>query len=502
MLRRYFATPALAALLAGLLALPLTLTLAVSKDLSHDEHQHVAAGMLLAREGLLPYRDFPYLHTPYLVFVYGSLFYLTGHPLLAARSFTALCDALTVSVLVFAVYGLFRNRTKGLKLALSFSTAVLFLTSSLFTYTAGRAWNQDPSVLFFLVSGLLYFAATRQLRAGPFLLLSGLSLGIAIGLRITIAPVTLPFLLGLIYFPDGQNKATLGLLFALGLCVALLPLSVLFVLGPEGFAFGNIEFPRLAVVQRELSGNPRTMTLWRKLRYLIKEVVYPNYPLFLATGVCLVLRWKERDFRQKGLLFLAGLLPFVLLGCLAPSPVFYQYFYILLPVGLFMILFAIASLSDARLIGIAVATLSLCAGLSAVSGVSSYADIPVLLTPARWSPMKIHQTGQRVKSLAGTGKVLTLAPIIPLEGGLSIYPAFGTGPFGWRVASGLTSPRRQAVKLVAPDDLPQFLENQSPGAILTGYEKSDLEAPLIGYARSHGYVSTKLKEKAVLWVRP
>ena len=71
-------------LLIALLAGPLVLGLGMTKGLSHDEHQHVAAGALVAREGLMPYRDFPHFHTPYLPFIYALLFRATDHLLLAA----------------------------------------------------------------------------------------------------------------------------------------------------------------------------------------------------------------------------------------------------------------------------------------------------------------------------------------------------------------------------------------------------------------------------------
>ena len=56
----------------------------------HDEHQFVASATLLARHGLLPYRDYPYFHVPYLVFVDAGLFRITPYLLLAAQFFSAL----------------------------------------------------------------------------------------------------------------------------------------------------------------------------------------------------------------------------------------------------------------------------------------------------------------------------------------------------------------------------------------------------------------------------
>ena len=91
------------------LVFPLVLGLAMTKGLNHDEHQHIAAGALVARDGLLPYRDFPHFHTPYLAFIYAALFHATDHLLLAARLFGALCASAMTGLVGSVGYGLFRG---------------------------------------------------------------------------------------------------------------------------------------------------------------------------------------------------------------------------------------------------------------------------------------------------------------------------------------------------------------------------------------------------------
>src|SRR5947209_5849539 len=58
---------------------------AMQLPLDHDENQFVASGWLIAHAGLLPYRDFPYFHLPYLSLVYALVFQFTTYPLFAAR---------------------------------------------------------------------------------------------------------------------------------------------------------------------------------------------------------------------------------------------------------------------------------------------------------------------------------------------------------------------------------------------------------------------------------
>src|SRR5437867_13395193 len=91
------------------LVLPFVLTLGMTTGLSHDEHQHVTAGAVIAREGLLPYRDFPHFHTPYLPFLYALLFRATDHLLLAGRLFSVASSTAMVALLGSVAYSLFRN---------------------------------------------------------------------------------------------------------------------------------------------------------------------------------------------------------------------------------------------------------------------------------------------------------------------------------------------------------------------------------------------------------
>jgi hypothetical protein len=100
--------------------------------------------------------------------------------------------------------------------------------------------------------------------------------------------------------------------------------------------------------------------------------------------------------------------------------------------------------------------------------------------------------------LAQSGRVLTLAPILPLEAGLRIYPAFASGPFAWRSGSLLPQEERRAMSIVTAEDLEEYL-TIPPQAILTGYEVI-WESPLLDYARRHTYREAKLADGGSLWL--
>src|SRR5438034_5137887 len=81
----------------------LLLAQSLLKPLDHDENQFVASGWLIARAGLLPYRDFPYFHLPYLSLVYALPFLVTNYLLLTARLISAGAALLGMFVLYYVI---------------------------------------------------------------------------------------------------------------------------------------------------------------------------------------------------------------------------------------------------------------------------------------------------------------------------------------------------------------------------------------------------------------
>src|SRR4051794_9021225 len=114
---------------------------AMDRDLNHDEHQFIAPGVLISREGLLPYRDFPMFHLPNLAFIYAGLDRLTHHPVFSAKAFNSLASA-AAALLIFMA-GTVRTESLALgrrHFAYALAALALLLTDQLFTYTAGKTW--------------------------------------------------------------------------------------------------------------------------------------------------------------------------------------------------------------------------------------------------------------------------------------------------------------------------------------------------------------------------
>ena len=180
--------------------LPIVLGLGMTKGLSHDEHQHVAAGALIAREGLMPYRDFPHFHTPYLAYVYARHFSILRSPAaLGADGLRAL-----------------RHRHSG-----GDRERRLWLLSRArdADCCAGLRGERDPGAdhaalhrdlrlragITSLPSSSRCSPSSRTSRASNepagWFAASGMLLGLAIGTRITYAPLVAPFGLALLLYP-------------------------------------------------------------------------------------------------------------------------------------------------------------------------------------------------------------------------------------------------------------------------------------------------------------
>jgi hypothetical protein len=492
-------------LIAALAAAPFVLALSMSKGLSHDEHQHIAAGALLAREGLLPYEDFPHFHTPYLAFIYAAIFRMTDHLLLGARLFSSACAIALVAAVGTVAYGRFRARGARVA-ALAGGTAVfLAVSAETFTQTTGRAWNQEPAALCALLAFLLQaWALPRASRAGVFG--AGLLVGLAVGLRITYAPLGAPFILSLL-MANGSAARRWAMFVALGAGAAagLSGVVWLWARAPEAAFFGNFEFANLNVIYRMDTGEPRTMTLPKKLRYVFKEIARPDAPLVLAFLAALGFAWwSVRSWRGLSvtLRFLLLVLPFLLIGSLAPSPLFEQYFFPFVPFIIVGGALALAAIADTSRGLRAASLIAACAAvLSAILGFRDYHNFHELFHIEKWAPIELHRDAQSLRTSVPAGRVLTLAPLHPLEAGCAIYPSFATGPFAWRISPYLSEEKAARLKIVSPATLAAALANEPPAAVLLGSEEHG-EKPLEEYAEALGYQPSGVANDDTLWLPP
>ncbi len=489
------------------IALPFAFTLGMTQGLNHDENQHIAAGALVAREGLLPYRDFAHFHTPYLAFIYAALFHATDHLLLAARLFTTACVAASVGLVGAGTAHAFRAHSPRFARWAVAGAMLLALSSWVFTKTAGHAWNHEPPLFFALAAFFVHLTGVRRAHGG-WLFASGILLAIAIGIRLTYAPLLAPFGLAtliLIKVNLGRRLA-LAAWFSAGVLIALSGIAWLAMLAPEAAWFGNFEFAKVNVTYRFATGEPRTMTIAKKTRYLFKSIVRPDLGLVLAflapLTAALTLRRSGRAALPLELLFLLWCLPFLLLGSFAPSPVFEQYFY---PFVFFFIAgaaYALAALPPASR-WFRGAALIAAAGvlLSVGRGAVGYHQLPELFQPSHWTSIELHTEAAHLHVLPASTRVLTLAPIGPLEAGRRIYPEFVTGPFAWRVAPFIEPGKAARLKIPTPASLAQMFQTDPPAALLLGAERK-VEGDFQTFVRANRYRLLPGGHGEQLWVRP
>ncbi len=482
-------------LLAGVLLFART----VNRALNHDEHQFLAPGALLANEGLLPYRDYPLFHLPNLVFAYAALDRITGQPILAPKllSFAATWLA-TGAILLVAL-----RRGEGILIATGL--LLLLLYDPLFLYASGKTWNHEvPTCL--LVFALIFHLRASDRNSLPSLLLSGFLSGLAVGCRLTFAPCLLPLLGAVGFFPfPRERRWFMAASFTASVTLALSPSLYFLATSTESFLFGNLEFPRLRLLDPENVRIRRTLTLGRKLRYFAKEVVIPSWPVFTAFAAFAIPAIRRRlgceTCPPAGLRLAASVALFLLLGCFLPSRYQYQHFFALIPVLTLGVAFA-SPFADFRA-QILFLLFAISCGVKAYvfsEGSAPHFPIAVLRQPQGWFSAEATGDGLEIRQHVPTGRILTLAPAYPLAGGLAIYPEFATGPFAWRSARFVAPERRPRLHIVAPADLEAFLALHPPAAILTGFETSELEAPLVAYAQSHGFRLVKLSRKRHVWL--
>jgi len=487
----------------------LVLLQAMREPLSHDEHQFVASGWLLGAQGLLPYRDFPFHHLPNLALVYAVLGRISPAVLLNARLLSS-AFGLGTAVLIFAYA---RRELHDLGFWPGWSVAVAavasLVLSPLFQYTNGRAWNHALPTLLTVAAFCVHLAARRSDRPAGWLA-SGVLLGIAAGTRASSLTVILPFALFALGVdrPPSDRPAGRSLgYFLAGTLVGLAPAAVFAGLAPRHFVYGNLIYPLQNAQYRQLLLHEDAMNLLAKLAYFVDQVLLdPPHLLLAAAGLWLIWKVLLRPGRTGGrgspeIWLSLGTAAALWVGALIPTPSWYQYFYAPLPFGL------LALVSLLRRAAPRPQPMLAAAALFAVTLVALRAEmigqLGLLARPADWLPNRVHRLGVAVAEQVGAGPVLALAPIVPLEGGLKIYPEFATGSLSWRVSPFMAPGPRQVYGVVSPEDLPAYLDAEPPAAVLVGFEIDNagfslddpggLEIPLEEYAREHGYQRTSLE---------
>ena len=499
--------------------LALLFGLNMRRGLNHDEHQFVGSAVLLARDGLLPYANFAYFHVPGQTLLNAALFALFDHYLLAARTLAVMSSWLGLALILVSGLRFAPFAGGWARFGYALAGVVALMSAPIFVFTSGRAWNHDLPMLLTLTAVLSFLRASGYDRraanrliphcAPCWLTVTGVLLGLAAATRLSYAFLAPPFVLALWLAHERTWRARLadsGWLVFGGL-LGLAPVWWALLVAPTGFLFGNVVYNlRLNPLYYANDSNATAVTLAAKLAAL-GEVLWRQpanlvLPLLFLGALPPALPHLRRPASLPLRLSLL-LLPFALLGAMSATPSQTQYYYMLYPLLTLGFFYAVALWPRRQ--RWAATALAVGALMSVIATASIYAGgVEVLLRPDRWYPVKAHARGVRIADLAGNGRILTLAPIHALEGGLSTYPEFVTGPLAWRVAPLVTPAERARFGLVTAPELATRLAEQPPRAVLAGFEEDDaeLEAVLLAYAHEHDFVPVALPDEGVLWLAP
>lgn len=127
------------------------------------------------------------------------------------------------------------------------------------------------------------------------------------------------------------------------------------------------------------------------------------------------------------------------------------------------------------------------------------AHLPNMVDRDQWSGVAVHRGAAELRRQMRTAgfddpatRIATLAPILPLEAGFSIFNELASGPFFYRSGNFMTAEQRAQFNVVSMDTIEDFLTEHRPAAVLVGaYEPTRpeyfTEVPLIRFAEKAGY---------------
>ena len=310
--------------------------IAMSRGLNVDEHQFVASGALLAREGFLPYRDYPFFHTPNLPLVYALLFRGTDYLLLSARLLSVLCAFLGLIFISRAMWRSLSGHSGTFRVFITGSAAILFFSNPVVLYSCWRAWNHPLATLLATTAVLSLWRALDGRKSGRWYFAAGLLLSLAIGTRLTFAPLGLAFVGISLFLPaqiDIRTRMRDALLLAAGGVIGALPMLWLFALDARAFIFNNFTWNG-SISELYQRAAVKYAGLGSKLFYIVTNVLRNpgNLALLLLFLTVQYAALRQREFRRdpRNLLVLVSL-PCLLIGALAPAVPYDQYFYEVVP---------------------------------------------------------------------------------------------------------------------------------------------------------------------------
>ena len=462
----------------------------MAKPIGRDEQMYCTGGALLA-EGNMIYRDFSYAaQLPYHPLLCAVLFrtFSTTHYLLVGRIISALCDILVVVCIV----GIYRNVFKSFAITgmlLGLSAAILYVFNPLVDYANGYAWNHDVVILCVVLSFWLFISIDFNHKSKYWRIAAiGALLTFASCMRITTALVELLFFVIILSQPAGSIKQRLktALPFLAATAIVLIWPVWVIAQAPRAFFLNLVKIPMLYgqwlhEIGMVYNKSALTLTCLRQPGYFVL-VVLAIY--FCLTIVCLRRRLKIVNIRN---LLLAVLLPLTFFIIAVIPPTMWRQ-YLAMPVPFLVISFALPLLylrklaettSISKHFKIAAALVVVCVLVAVAYYPVVLYRTPIVLVTERWVPIEIHKISKDIAGRTQEPKlILTLAPLLALEGRSDIYTELSCGAIIYRAADSMSPSERSVTHTAGPKTLGELLEKSPPSAVILGVEMRRLEEPI------------------------
>lgn len=494
------------AVLAGLLFVN-----AMNKGPSRDEQMYCTAGVLMG-QGQAIYKDFSYVSQwPYHPALLSIVYRLTHttHYLLTARLLSWACEVGTL-LLILAIYRQVFSQQKRLGSLLGLGAATLYALNPMVFMANGYAWNHPFVLLAVMLSvWLLLKDVPNSLVTG---LLQGTLLTLACGMRITTVLIWGLFLLHWIFFQTSarpqHKRGLLGFVCGTGL-LAIWPAYTL-LQAPQAAWANLVIIPRLYGQWHQAQG-----TAHNKLDLMLMCVTAMGYLALLicwgiTSGMHRTCRRAESLTPNKTQRFLVWVVAAFVLIAFIPPTMWRQYWAAPVPFMVLCLAIPLCTLSQhkvchPRLWQTALTTLILCTALAAGAMTATLMSEPLSLSRSQWPALQIHALARDMAAQVKAPKrILTLAPLLALEGGAQIYPELSCGSVVYRIGDELSPEVRATARVAGLESLTHILAATPPDAILVGTESGLLEGldqDLTNYV-PQGWLKKSPPPSFTLYTRP
>jgi hypothetical protein len=434
------------------------------------------------------YRDFSYAaQMPYHPLLCGSLYKMFGttHYLLVGRLLSCLCDILVMICIIVIYRHIFKPFViTGMLLGLA--AIVLYLFNPLVDYANGYAWNHDVVILCIVLSLWLFVSADFQKKSHPWRIAAiGALLTFATFMRITTVLAELLFFAVILSLPAKSIKKRLKTALPFLAASALVMIWPLWIIAqaPKVFFLNLVKIPTFYGRWLQEIG-----MVHNKVGLTLACLTTPGYFVLIALLIYLCLTGlmlrRQLKIAETKSLRLAVLLPVVFFAvALIPPTMWRQYLAIPVPFMVIVLAFPLSSLrrlSDQGNIGRHFKIASVSMAVGALLAILSYPFVllrtPIALVPEKWAPINLHKISVDIVAKTKEPKqILTLAPLLALEGGGNIYTELSAGAIIYRIADYLSPWERQITHTAGPKNLPALIDNTPPSAVILNVEMQRLE---------------------------